>query len=247
MAVALVRLRSWKPSPGTPRSVPTRAAIPAAGRRCTGAAGPGSRQRRSGRPRLRRRLVFSGGRDMSTRGSGVVRVRRPADNLGGDFDRAPSSTSSALPGHRERPAQQIEVRRRRRSDHRACGAGLRCSSSRPPEGFRHWIGLARHGSPSRKVNYHRETAMARGDDHRRAALEYCVSRGETPLVWGCSGALPSPTSKTLIRRSKSRKGSPKSTRVTPPYRFARGTIHSRSRLAAASATGLDRSAESVAG
>lgn len=38
------------------------------------------------------------------------------------------------------------------------------------------------------VNYHRETVMERGDDHPRAALEYYASRGETPLVWGGSGA-----------------------------------------------------------
>jgi conjugative relaxase-like TrwC/TraI family protein len=38
------------------------------------------------------------------------------------------------------------------------------------------------------VAYHRETVMDRGDDHPRAALEYYASRGETPLVWGGSGA-----------------------------------------------------------
>jgi hypothetical protein len=38
------------------------------------------------------------------------------------------------------------------------------------------------------VNYHRETVMDRTDDHPRAALEYYASRGETPLVWGGSGA-----------------------------------------------------------
>ncbi|MBV9660340.1 MAG: relaxase domain-containing protein, partial [Acidimicrobiales bacterium] len=38
------------------------------------------------------------------------------------------------------------------------------------------------------VDYHRETVMERGDDHPRAALEYYASRGETPLVWGGSGA-----------------------------------------------------------
>jgi conjugative relaxase-like TrwC/TraI family protein len=38
------------------------------------------------------------------------------------------------------------------------------------------------------VAYHRETVMERGDDHPRAALEYYASRGETPLVWGGSGA-----------------------------------------------------------
>lgn len=38
------------------------------------------------------------------------------------------------------------------------------------------------------VAYHRETVMERADDHPRAALEYYASRGETPLVWGGSGA-----------------------------------------------------------
>ena len=38
------------------------------------------------------------------------------------------------------------------------------------------------------VNYHRETVMERADDHPRATLEYYASRGETPLVWGGSGA-----------------------------------------------------------
>jgi conjugative relaxase-like TrwC/TraI family protein len=38
------------------------------------------------------------------------------------------------------------------------------------------------------VNYHRETVMERADDHPRVALEYYASRGETPLVWGGSGA-----------------------------------------------------------
>src|SRR6516165_3310467 len=38
------------------------------------------------------------------------------------------------------------------------------------------------------VNYHRETVMERADDHPRAAREYYASRGETPLVWGGSGA-----------------------------------------------------------
>jgi hypothetical protein len=38
------------------------------------------------------------------------------------------------------------------------------------------------------VNYHRETVMERADDHPGAALEYYASRGETPLVWGGSGA-----------------------------------------------------------
>ena len=38
------------------------------------------------------------------------------------------------------------------------------------------------------VIYHRETVMERSDDHPRAALEYYASRGESPLVWGGSGA-----------------------------------------------------------
>ena len=38
------------------------------------------------------------------------------------------------------------------------------------------------------VAYHRETVMGRGDDHPGAALGYYASRGETPLVWGGSGA-----------------------------------------------------------
>ena len=38
------------------------------------------------------------------------------------------------------------------------------------------------------VNYHRETVMDRADDHPRAAVEYYTSRGETPLVWGGTGA-----------------------------------------------------------
>ena len=38
------------------------------------------------------------------------------------------------------------------------------------------------------VDYHRETIIERGDDHRGAALDYYASRGETPLAWGGSGA-----------------------------------------------------------
>ena len=38
------------------------------------------------------------------------------------------------------------------------------------------------------VAYHRETVMARGDDHPGQALAYYASRGETPLAWGGSGA-----------------------------------------------------------
>jgi conjugative relaxase-like TrwC/TraI family protein len=39
------------------------------------------------------------------------------------------------------------------------------------------------------VAYHRETVMARGDDHPGLALAYYASRGETPLAWGGNGAL----------------------------------------------------------
>jgi hypothetical protein len=38
------------------------------------------------------------------------------------------------------------------------------------------------------VAYHRETVVERGDDYPGRALEYYASRGETPLVWGGSGA-----------------------------------------------------------
>ena len=38
------------------------------------------------------------------------------------------------------------------------------------------------------VAYHRDTVMARADDHPGAALDYYASRGETPLAWGGSGA-----------------------------------------------------------
>ena len=38
------------------------------------------------------------------------------------------------------------------------------------------------------VAYHRETVMARGDDHAGQALAYYASRGETPLTWGGQGA-----------------------------------------------------------
>ena len=41
------------------------------------------------------------------------------------------------------------------------------------------------------VAYHRETIIDRGDDFPGAALDYYASRGETPLVWGGSGAGPS--------------------------------------------------------
>jgi conjugative relaxase-like TrwC/TraI family protein len=39
------------------------------------------------------------------------------------------------------------------------------------------------------VEYHRATVMERADDHPGMALEYYASRGETPLVWGGSGAV----------------------------------------------------------
>lgn len=38
------------------------------------------------------------------------------------------------------------------------------------------------------VEYHRATVLERIDDHPGLALEYYASRGETPLVWGGSGA-----------------------------------------------------------
>ncbi|MDQ4090054.1 MAG: relaxase domain-containing protein, partial [Actinomycetota bacterium] len=38
------------------------------------------------------------------------------------------------------------------------------------------------------VDYHRATVLARGDDHPGQALAYYASRGETPLLWGGSGA-----------------------------------------------------------
>jgi len=38
------------------------------------------------------------------------------------------------------------------------------------------------------VNYHRSTVLERADDHPGAALDYYASRGETPLVWGGTGA-----------------------------------------------------------
>jgi conjugative relaxase-like TrwC/TraI family protein len=38
------------------------------------------------------------------------------------------------------------------------------------------------------VDYHRATVMERGDDHPGQALDYYASRGETPLMWGGSGA-----------------------------------------------------------
>ena len=38
------------------------------------------------------------------------------------------------------------------------------------------------------VDYHRSTVLHRADDHPGQALAYYASRGETPLVWGGSGA-----------------------------------------------------------
>ena len=38
------------------------------------------------------------------------------------------------------------------------------------------------------VDYHRATVLARADGYPGAALGYYGSRGETPLVWGGSGA-----------------------------------------------------------
>src|SRR5207253_136108 len=38
------------------------------------------------------------------------------------------------------------------------------------------------------VAYHRSTVLARGDDHPGQALGYYASRGETPLLWGGTGA-----------------------------------------------------------
>jgi conjugative relaxase-like TrwC/TraI family protein len=39
------------------------------------------------------------------------------------------------------------------------------------------------------VEYHRATVLERGDDFPGMALEYYASRGETPLMWGGSGAM----------------------------------------------------------
>ena len=41
------------------------------------------------------------------------------------------------------------------------------------------------------VEYHHKTVIGRGDDHPGQALAYYASRGETPLVWGGAGAVPS--------------------------------------------------------
>jgi conjugative relaxase-like TrwC/TraI family protein len=40
----------------------------------------------------------------------------------------------------------------------------------------------------KSVDYHRATVIERGDDFAAHSLEYYASRGETPLVWGGSGA-----------------------------------------------------------
>src|SRR5207248_7568663 len=39
------------------------------------------------------------------------------------------------------------------------------------------------------VAYHQQTVLDRGDDYAGQALAYYASRGETPLVWGGSGAV----------------------------------------------------------
>jgi hypothetical protein len=39
------------------------------------------------------------------------------------------------------------------------------------------------------VAYHQATVMGRADDHPGQPLAYYASRGETPLVWGGSGAV----------------------------------------------------------
>ena len=38
------------------------------------------------------------------------------------------------------------------------------------------------------VGYHERTVLGRSDDPVGGALEYYASRGETPMVWGGSGA-----------------------------------------------------------
>ena len=47
-----------------------------------------------------------------------------------------------------------------------------------------WMAMMGAGS----VEYHEENVVDRADDHAGAALAYYGSRGETPLVWGGSGA-----------------------------------------------------------
>jgi hypothetical protein len=39
------------------------------------------------------------------------------------------------------------------------------------------------------VEYHRATVLGRADDYPGQALAYYASRGETPLVWGGTGAV----------------------------------------------------------
>ena len=50
------------------------------------------------------------------------------------------------------------------------------------------------------VEYHRKTVVERGDDYPGRALAYYASRGETPLVWGGSGAARSAWPATVDRR-----------------------------------------------
>ena len=40
------------------------------------------------------------------------------------------------------------------------------------------------------VGYHERTVLGREDDPVGNALEYYASRGETPMMWGGSGAEP---------------------------------------------------------
>ena len=66
-----------------------------------------------------------------------------------------------------------------------------------PAGWR-WLGRFRGDAVSTvswmrmmeadSVAYSRETVIERGDDYPGRALEYCASRGETPLIWGGRGA-----------------------------------------------------------
>ncbi len=38
------------------------------------------------------------------------------------------------------------------------------------------------------IGYHERTVLGRGDDPVASALDYYASKGETPTVWGGSGA-----------------------------------------------------------
>ncbi len=38
------------------------------------------------------------------------------------------------------------------------------------------------------IGYHERTVLGRSDDPVTSALDYYASRGETPMVWGGSGA-----------------------------------------------------------